>query len=207
MEAEFSRLARQISNGSLRSLRREAKEPKAAGPAKRAASPPPRRFTESPEPQDAIAEEEEADGYFSPASEHRTGLPLDRTERIEPLSDDEEEEGAAAVPPRQPEASTSRAPPPGRRAPVRQGSAAMQAVRGLFRPRANTAAESSRAPAAQPSTDGSPNQDQNGNPSIRFATQTRPDREGSTAGNGRPLPIVGGSMSVRRVPSRRVEDQ
>lgn len=203
MEAEFSRLARQISNGSLRSLRREAKEPKAATPAKRASSPPPRRFTESPERQGAIAEEEEADGYFAPASEHRTGLPLDRTERIEPLSEEEE------APPRQPEASTSRAPPPGRRAPVRQGSAAMQAVRGLFRPRANTAAESTRAQAAQPTADddGSPNQDQNGNPSIRFATQTRPDREGSTAGNGRPLPVVGSSMSVRRDPSRRVEEQ
>jgi hypothetical protein len=93
--------------------------------------------------------------------------------------------------------------------PRRQGSAAMQAVRGLFRPRANTAAESSRAQAAQPTADDeSPNsQDQNGNPSIRFATQTRPDREGSTAGNGRPLPVVGSSISVRRDPSRRVEDQ
>lgn len=224
MEAEFARLARQISNSSLGSHKNEPKQVTAgAADAGRPTSPaPPRRFTDSPEPQhSAIAEEdgeEEADGYFAPASEHRAGLALSRTDRIEPTSDEEEGDTVDQVPPPQAaEASASGAPPPGRSAPVRQGSAAMQAVRGLFRPRANTtghgATDATRTPAAQPADSHASaaagaglEPDQNGNSSIRFATMNRPDRDGPTTGTGRPLPVVGSPLNVRRVPSKRVED-
>lgn len=205
LDAEFARLARSLSNSSVESMEQQPR-PKRRDRAPSSRDQPPRRITASPEPMTATAipeENEEADEYFAPAADHRTGISLSRTDRIEPDSDEEAGDAADA----QPEASTSRAPPPARRAPVRQGSSAMQAVRGLFKPKGGNGIAGSRSDSPEPVEADETDRDQNGNPSIRFAAMNRPDRDGSSTGTGRPLPVVGSSMSVRRVPSRRIDDQ
>ncbi|GAA6013430.1 hypothetical protein JCM10207_008841 [Rhodosporidiobolus poonsookiae] len=155
-------------------------------------SPLPPRLTESPE-RDASPAPSPA---IRPAQ--RTGLSLFRSERIDPASDDDDEAGEPASL-AAPAASTSRAA--ARPSPHRQNSALQSMREMLFR---TTGAGRSPGGSRNPSPE---RQDTNASsvPSIRFAAVNRPERDGSGVGTGRPLPVVGSGLSVRRVPSRRAE--
>ncbi|GAA6037492.1 hypothetical protein JCM8097_008215 [Rhodosporidiobolus ruineniae] len=163
----------------------------------RSASPvPPPRLTESPEP----------DASPAPPVTRPTGLSLFRSDRIDPVSDDEElhDDNPAPV-------ETSRRNV-ARPTPVRQGSALASMRDMIFRPKLGG---SSRSPgqsrSSSPERGNSSARDNSGSsaaaPSIRFANVSRPERDGSGPGTGRPLPVVGSGLSVRRVPSRRPEEQ
>jgi hypothetical protein len=202
LEAEFAKIARTLSHEREQEAARkgekgkkvaappqferidETPEPSRPGtpepmpPQPRRHSPPPPR-SYSPEPMAQLAS-------GSGPSSDKGDLSLFRTERIEPESDEEE--------PAPPAPSPSPRP-----TPVRQHSSAMQAVRGmLFRGRGRDA---STSPSPSSSRDEPVDRDQAASPSIRFAAVNRPERDGS--GGGRPLPVVGSSLSVRREPSRR----
>ncbi|BGP27801.1 hypothetical protein JCM10295v2_006778 [Rhodotorula toruloides] len=154
-------------------------EPSTSRP--RRLSPPPRSY--SPEPTAQLA------SGIGPSSD-RGDLSLFRTDRIEPETDEEE---AAPAP-----LAAASSPPP-RPTPVRQHSSTMQAMRErLFRGRGRDA---STSPPPGSSRDDPVDRDQAASPSIRFAAVNRPERDGN--GGGRPLPVVGSSLSVRREPSKR----
>lgn len=192
LEAEYARIGKTLS--------REGDAPKhktdsavqtpgssvrgrSAGPTP---SPQP-RFTESPPPRSDSPE------LLQPPA-RTPGVSLFRSERIDPPSDEDE----PAPPPRQ-SPSPSRAPPV-RPVPTRQGSTAMQAMRDmLFRGKGPGRSPHASVPSSR---EPSPERDGQAGPSIRFATVDRPTREGST-GTGRALPVVGSSLSVRKVPSKR----
>ncbi|GAA5913902.1 hypothetical protein JCM6882_004391 [Rhodosporidiobolus microsporus] len=160
-----------------------------------AAPSPAPRFTESPERSASPA----------PSANRAPGLSLFRSDRIDPSSDDDDEgeaDPSALDPPR-------RLPPPTRPTPHRQGSALASMRDMLFRP--NRGRDGSRSPGASrdPSPDRAGRENSGSSataPSIRFAAVNRPEREGSGAGTGRPLPVVGSGLSVRRVSSRRAEE-
>ncbi|GAA5973897.1 hypothetical protein JCM11641_001205 [Rhodosporidiobolus odoratus] len=161
-----------------------------------ARTPALRRLTESPE-RDASP----APTPSLPIAGHKPSLALFHAERIEPESDEEAAPAAAAA-----------ADPPhgdffsSRPTPVRQNTA-LQSMRDmLFRHNKNR--DSSRPPGA--SRDPSPAREDSGSsaaaPSIRFATVNRPERDGNGQSSGRPLPVVGSGLAVRRVPSRKMEE-
>ncbi|GAA5876841.1 hypothetical protein JCM8547_002405 [Rhodosporidiobolus lusitaniae] len=163
--------------------------------------PTPGRYTDSPERSASPAPDSSP---AVPSKPPNPGLALFHAERIDPASDDEEEEAAAAAP-----LPTRTTTSPSRPTPTRQGSALASMRELLFRP--NRGRDSSRSPGA--SRDPSPNRDGRENsgssaaaPSIRFAAVSRPERDGSGSGTGRPLPVVGSGLSVRKVPSKRVEE-
>jgi len=127
------------------------------------------------------------------------GLSLFRSERIDPPSDDD------ASPAPAPAAAAAAAPSAARPLPARQNSKAMQSMRELFRARGPSR---SPGPSSPSSRTGSPERDNSGDsgaggPSIRFAAVDRPQREGGGTGTGRALPVVGGPLSMRKVPSQR----
>ncbi|GAA5912630.1 uncharacterized protein JCM6883_005334 [Sporobolomyces salmoneus] len=139
----------------------------------------------------------------SPAPQPSKGFALTRTDRIDPVSDDEDAAAEAEEAQEQPQSlnsSTSTSRPP----PRRQNSSAMSVVRDLFRVKDN----SSSTPRGSPETNRhqSPEAANDSGPSIRFAKVDRPAREGGTAGSGRPLPVVGSGLNVRRTPSKRVNE-
>ncbi|GAA5820293.1 hypothetical protein JCM10212_005861 [Sporobolomyces blumeae] len=135
-----------------------------------------------------------------------TGISLERTDRIDPASDDEEaaEEAAEAV--EEPQTLSSNS---GRPAPKRQNSSAMAVVRDLFRGKDSSSSaprgSAGSTPNASARQSPEPEQDSSG-PSIRFAKVDRPTRDATAAGTGRPLPVVGSGLNVRRIPSKRVNE-
>ncbi|BGO95795.1 hypothetical protein NBRC10512_001633 [Rhodotorula toruloides] len=207
LEAEIAKIARTLSHEreQQESLQKGEKGKKAAAPPSieridespepsrsstpepstsqpRRHSPPPR--SHSPEPMAQLS------SGAGPSSD-KGDLSLFRTDRIEPESDEEE---AAPLP-----AAASSSPVP-RPMPGRQHSSAMQAMREIiFRGRGRDASAS--PPPGGSSREDPINRDQAASPSIRFAAVNRPERDGN--GGGRPLPVVGSSLSVRREPSKR----
>lgn len=139
----------------------------------------------------------------SPAPRAPKGFALERTDRIDPISDDEEAEAEEANEQPQSLSSTS---PQSRPAARRQNSSAMSVVRDLFRGRdSSTPRSGSNTPDSPRQRSPEPEND-TGGPSIRFAQVDRPTREGSGPGTGRPLPVVGSSLNVRRTPSKRTTE-
>lgn len=131
------------------------------------------------------------------------GTALERTERIEPP---EEDDTAPALNPLPTASASTPRPSP----PLRSNSA-LQAVRHMFArspsstrsPETGRSPESSAAPqfTAEPEEAEEDEDEELAQPTtIRFADVDRPTREGST-GTGRPLPVVGSGLSVRRTPT------
>ncbi|GJN94505.1 hypothetical protein Rhopal_007587-T1 [Rhodotorula paludigena] len=179
LEAEYARIGKTLSREG------DAPKHKTDSAVQTPGSSP--RFTESPPPRSDSPE------LLQPPA-RTPGVSLFRSERIDPPSDEDE----PAPPPRQ-SPSPSRAPPV-RPVPTRQGSTAMQAMRDmLFRGKGPGRSPHASVPSSR---EPSPERDGQAGPSIRFATVDRPTREGST-GTGRALPVVGSSLSVRKVPSKR----
>ncbi|GAA5872541.1 hypothetical protein JCM1840_004833 [Sporobolomyces johnsonii] len=223
LEAEFAKLAKIRSkeqDGSHRLLDASPHQPVAStsrGPANDevaqtppVGSPSPRVFTRSPSPQSPSRSRSRSPSRSSSRSPRppspvpgrsNGSLALTRTDRIDPSSDEEDAEAEDAVD------SSRTLPPrdPARPPPTRQGSSAMQAVRELFRPRAAdrpsgpaSMAAANRQRLSEASDVGSTTA-----PSIRFAAVDRPSREGTSTGTGRPLPVVGSGLSVRKVLGKR----
>ncbi|GAA5939840.1 uncharacterized protein JCM15063_004319 [Sporobolomyces koalae] len=145
-----------------------------------------------------------------------TGFALVRTDRIDPVSDEEEGDVEQQQEAHESPRALGSAGGASRPAARRQNSSAMAAVRDLFRggnhnnPKDSTANAGSpeatspnrgrsRVPTPEPDNDAS-------GPSIRFAQVNRPNREGGGSGIGRPLPVVGSGLSVRRTPSKRATE-
>ncbi|CEQ42546.1 SPOSA6832_04350 [Sporobolomyces salmonicolor] len=224
LEAEFAKLSKTRSieqDASPRLLDASPREPVAStsrgpGIAEEAQTPPvgpssPRVFTRSPSPQSRSRSQSRSPSRSpsrppSPApgsSKPPLSLALTRTDRIDPSSDEEDAEAEDAV-------DSSRILPPrdpARPMPTRQSSSAIQAVRELFRPRAAdrpagpaSTSAASRQRLSEASAGGG-----SVAPSIRFAAIDRPSREGTSSGTGRPLPVVGSGLGVRRVLSKRTD--
>ncbi|GAA5888311.1 hypothetical protein JCM16303_004202 [Sporobolomyces ruberrimus] len=204
-----------------------AKNPVASGSGtksqkdKNSTAPSTPRNTQTPTPRiDESAEEDESQPGSRPRSRSRTpspaprpakGFALTRTDRIDPVSDEEEAaaeaEEAQEQPRSLPSSSTNESRPP----PRRQNSSAMSVVRDLFRPKessstprtgGNSTTDSPRRRSPEPEEA----ENDTSGPSIRFAQPNRPVREGSGPGTGRPLPVVGSGLNVRRTPSKRTTD-
>lgn len=174
----------------------------------------PRVETPTPRIDEAPEEEEKEAGSRprsrsrtpSPAPRPATGFALTRTERIDPVSDDEE----AAVEAEEAQEQPRSLPPSSRPPPRRQNSSAMSVVRDLFRGKDKDNSSASSTPRGsidgpRPSLPAEPETDTSG-PSIRFAKVDRPTREGGGTGSGRPLPVVGSGLNVRRTPSKRATE-
>ncbi|GAA5959101.1 hypothetical protein JCM21900_002559 [Sporobolomyces salmonicolor] len=224
LEAEFAKLAKIRSieqDASPRLLGASPREPVAStsrgpGIAEEAQTPPvgpssPRVFTRSPSPRSLSRSQSRSPSRSpsrppSPAPgsiKPPLSLALTRTDRIDPSSDEEDAEAEDAV-------DSSRTLPPrdlARPMPARQSSSAIQAVRELFRPRA---ADRPAGPASTPAASRQRLSEASAGggsvaPSIRFAAIDRPSREGTSSGTGRPLPVVGSGLGVRRVLSKRTD--
>lgn len=174
---------------------------------------------------DPIKEEDEspvASTSQAPAPSSSSGVALERTERIEPVSDDEEEP-VIRIPNTNAEVRSGSTERPS--GPTR-GASAMQTVRSMFARSSSHAArggvdnspvrdrdqrgwttgedvdEDSRAEeeaaAAATAAATEPDSSNVQNQSIRFAAVDRPNREG-VAGTGRTAPTLGSSgLSMRR---------
>lgn len=131
------------------------------------------------------------------------GVALARTDRIEPPEEEESDQAPPLRPLPASSASTSRPSPPPR------SNSALQAVRHMFgrspsstrTPEVGRTPESPAAPTFTAEAEGKEEDEELTQPTtIRFADVDRPTREGST-GTGRPLPVVGSGLSVRRTPT------
>ncbi|BGP43663.1 hypothetical protein JCM10449v2_007708 [Rhodotorula kratochvilovae] len=212
LEEEFARLGRTLSRESRRNSV-DATPSTSSTPARAkidsavhtpAASPPRGRSagpTPSPQPEHRFTASPARTASPEPLAQPQRSnaeLSLFRSDRIDPPAEDD----AALAPVAAPVTTL-----PARPAPTRQGSTAMQAMRELFRPRAQAARATPGHSAAASTREESPTREDSGDssgagPSIRFAAVDRPHRDGST-GTGRALPVVGSSLNVRRTPSKR----
>lgn len=164
----------------------------------------PKETTTEPSPKPvASTSKSPSRGRATPASGGGGGgVALERTDRIEPSSDDEEIPTTPTVLP--PSARSTPASTPRPSPPLRSNSA-MQAMRHMFI--RSTSTSRSPDPARAPSRfveepEVLDEDEELAAPSntIRFADMDRPSREGST-GTGRPLPVVGGGLALRREPT------
>lgn len=154
----------------------------------------------------------------------KTGLSLERTDRVYGGSDDDEADGSDGTRSDHDEARRSR---PGRSSsstsprppPTRAGSSSrlQSVIQGVFKPKQGRAASNSPNPGASAGLAGPAGRGRAGlsrrvvteEPEemevpeargIRFAAVEKPDRAGTT-GSGRALPVVGGGLSLRREPT------
>lgn len=213
VESEFAKLGKSISRDSAEKPSSGAKgKGKAAAPLPSPGpsfSDEPGSYTDHLPPPSkapaakpaAIVEDNEDDDeeVERPRPPPNKSLGLSLTKTIRPGSSDDEDEDdvespapdPAPVMPKRP-AATLRRPTP----PLRKDSLA-GAMRQLFK-RAD--ARSPGLEDGRHTFDEPPPEDDSG-PSIRFTTPDRPSREGGVS-TGRPLPVVGAGLSVRRVPTQ-----
>ncbi|KAK4702140.1 sodium/hydrogen antiporter, partial [Phenoliferia sp. Uapishka_3] len=198
IEAQLAKLTKSTSkdSGDYFSAKGKGKG-RASSPMERSARSPPVDSGPSKGPSEspAIEEgEEEPEEIVRPP--RTTGLGLELTRTMRPDEDDEdassEEEDGRARPstPKKPPAAVVRRP-----SPVRNNMS--YAVRHLFKRSESKSGDHRRGTPASYSDNELSRTATSG---IRFATPDRPTRDGNT-GTGRALPVVGSSLSVRRVPT------
>ena len=139
------------------------------------------------------------------------GMPLERTERIEPSSDDEGPGAPISSVPASARASPNPTPRP---SPPLRSNSAMNAMRNMFgggRSASTTRDQSTtRSPrerdegfTEEPEEAVLPEEEEDlqAPSGIRFAEMQRPDREGSSSG-GRPIPTLGTGLKITRTMSK-----